>query len=522
MQPQQPVMQAAHGGLAELHVPDHMFQEHNMAGGGIVAFDGGGEVPRFNGAYNNPLVGNPDWKGAAPSYDPTAGLYTDRAVIEGYRMAYPRLAKKFREDPNSLTAGELKVIQTLQQRGEVPMLTTAPGANPFEVSKRLAAAPDNAPPAQAPGITQPRQTTDLAGLASMVTDLPSASGAAPAGPAAPTAPGLPSINTKLPNALQGLQVPEAAKLDTSFIPEEKSLSGIEALRKQAYESAGVSEKPMTDYIESLKKEKEGFKKNKDDAFNDALIDFGTRMLSGRGANLLDIAGKSLNPAAEKYSQKLDKLKEQEHDLNKQEFAAADALNRYRQTGAESDLKEYREADKDRRVAQRDFAKTNAQFADTHAGRQFQYDTAVMQENGQNARASLSAKLQEAGLKIQSFSAETQRLALDKPTEASFLIDRVKQLYPNDPQKQIDAFSKALADTKPSGDNTLRASIGKDYSRTLAEMKLTNKEYSDALKNKDTKTIQRIEDEVYQKILRGYNIGSQNVQGTYNPKTEKVE
>jgi len=43
-QPQQPVMHAAHGGLAELHVPDHMFQEHNMAGGGIVAFDGGGGV----------------------------------------------------------------------------------------------------------------------------------------------------------------------------------------------------------------------------------------------------------------------------------------------------------------------------------------------------------------------------------------------------------------------------------------------------------------------------------------------
>jgi hypothetical protein len=333
---------------------------------------------------------------------------------------------------------------------------------------------------------------------------------------------LPSINTKLPNALQGLQVPEAAKLDASFIPEEKSLSGIEALRKQAYESAGVSEKPMTDYIESLKKEKEGFKKNKDDAFNDALIDFGTRMLSGRGANLLDIAGKSLNPAAEKYSQKLDKLKEQEHDLNKQEFAAADALNRYRQTGAESDLKEYREADKDRRVAQRDFAKTNAQFVDTHAGRQFQYDTAVMQENGQNARASLSAKLQEAGLKIQSFSAETQRLALAKPTEASFLIDRVTQLYPNDPQKQVDAFTKALADTKPSRDSTLHAAIGKDYSRTLAEMKLTDKEYRDALKNKDTKTIQRIEQEAYQKILRGYNLGSQDVGGTYNPQTGKIE
>jgi len=56
MQPQEPVMQAAHGGLAELHVPDHMFQEHNMAGGGIVAFDEGGHVPRFDGVTNGSLV----------------------------------------------------------------------------------------------------------------------------------------------------------------------------------------------------------------------------------------------------------------------------------------------------------------------------------------------------------------------------------------------------------------------------------------------------------------------------------
>jgi len=51
-------MSAAQGGLAELHVPDHMFQEHNMASGGIVAFDGGGEVPHFDGTDGS-LVSGP-------------------------------------------------------------------------------------------------------------------------------------------------------------------------------------------------------------------------------------------------------------------------------------------------------------------------------------------------------------------------------------------------------------------------------------------------------------------------------
>lgn len=39
--------QAQEGGVADLPIPDNMYQEQSMAGGGIVAFDGGGEVPRF-------------------------------------------------------------------------------------------------------------------------------------------------------------------------------------------------------------------------------------------------------------------------------------------------------------------------------------------------------------------------------------------------------------------------------------------------------------------------------------------
>lgn len=45
-QPQAP-MQMAEGGLAALSLPDDMFDEESYAGGGIVAFDEGGEVERF-------------------------------------------------------------------------------------------------------------------------------------------------------------------------------------------------------------------------------------------------------------------------------------------------------------------------------------------------------------------------------------------------------------------------------------------------------------------------------------------
>jgi hypothetical protein len=80
-QAQQPVMQAAHGGLAELHVPDHMFQEKHMAGGGIVAFDGGGEVPHFDGTDGS-LVSGPMTKEQFNALSPEA----QQAYLDAMQM----------------------------------------------------------------------------------------------------------------------------------------------------------------------------------------------------------------------------------------------------------------------------------------------------------------------------------------------------------------------------------------------------------------------------------------------------
>ena len=46
-QPEMPTQQMAQGGLVDLPINDTMFQEQNYAGGGIVAFDDGGEVQHF-------------------------------------------------------------------------------------------------------------------------------------------------------------------------------------------------------------------------------------------------------------------------------------------------------------------------------------------------------------------------------------------------------------------------------------------------------------------------------------------
>lgn len=529
-QPQQPVMTAASGGVVDLPVPDHMFQEHHMAGGGIVAFDEGGRVPRYAGTTDGSLVSSsPMGRWFRETFQPPSAFYQPPEMegIKAGSKAHEFRLRQINQRLNDLggsfglrqqTPEQAQEYEALKQ--EKTRLESQLRSLPSDVRTALATPVQPTPAAQEP----PPGTTPPAG-----PPAPAGTGGAnqPQQPPRAAAPGLPSINYNLPNFMEGVKVPEATQLnEADFLPEKKDLAGITALRQQAYKAAGVSEDPMKEYIESLKGEKEGLKKDKENAFSDALIDFGSRMMAGRG-QLGEIIGKSLNPAAEKYSQKLDKLKEQEHDLNKQQFAAADALNRYRQTGAESDLAEYRSAEKDLNAAKRDYAKTNAQLQDTHAGRQFTLDSNIAREKGDISRAQLSAKLQAAGLELQRFSAETQRLALEKPTEASFLVDRVTKLYPNDPQKQIQAFADAIASSKPSGDNTLRAVVGKDINKALTELRMT-KPYLDAQKKGDTEAIRQLENEVRASVMRSYSLDSGKdantggVSGTYNPKTGKIE
>jgi len=61
----------------------------------------------------------------------------------------------------------------------------------------------------------------------------------------------------------------------------------------------------------------------------------------------------------------------------------------------------------------------------------------------------------------------------------------------------------IASTKPSGDNTLKAAIGKEWGKALEGLKLT-KEYREAEKRKDTEAIKALEDAAYKKILRGFD------------------
>jgi hypothetical protein len=148
-------------------------------------------------------------------------------------------------------------------------------------------------------------------------------------------------------------------------------------------------------------------------------------------------------------------------------------------------------EKDYRGAQRDYAKVDAQLQDTNVGRQFSLATNVANENGQNARAALSAKLQEQGLKIQSFSAQTQRMAAEKPELFTTILTNLegsKQYQDADGVGKNKLITAAISEAKSAGlggkDNTLRAQAGKAVDNSLTFGPIATK-YKELLKSDPT-------------------------------------
>lgn len=97
-QPQQAPQQAApvEGGLSALPIRDGMFSEESYAGGGIIAFDEGGDVPGFaTGAY----LKNPVGKYFNPA-DLTP--YDDAMIQEQLRLNPDKTMEQIRADQNKL------------------------------------------------------------------------------------------------------------------------------------------------------------------------------------------------------------------------------------------------------------------------------------------------------------------------------------------------------------------------------------------------------------------------------------
>jgi len=167
--PQQPMMAAqgglmySDGGIADLPAPN--MDSMDMASGGIVAFDEGGEVPRFNGEYSslvNPLqyVSMPTDPNYVPSKEESESQKLRRIIAENQAEEEKRNAgiKDFIFTPSQRTRAARKddVATTAKTAAMTPDQLTAlatnkgvfPEGSPALPGTGAAAAPDVTMPAR--------------------------------------------------------------------------------------------------------------------------------------------------------------------------------------------------------------------------------------------------------------------------------------------------------------------------------------------------------------------------------------
>jgi hypothetical protein len=307
----------------------------------------------------------------------------------------------------------------------------------------------------------------------------------------PVAPAAGGITTGLKNAFSDITVPDRVTLDRDeMVGEAPTLSGIRTSRKDAYTAENVNEDLYNTGLANIATQKEELKsKGKDEAIGEFLMNLGFGAAGGTSQNALTNFSQAAGPAGKGLIGNLSKLKDKEEKLNEREFAMMDAQNKFRQTGADADLRNLQEQTKDYRSAQREYAKTDAQLQDTHVGRKFSLETNKANEAGQNARAELSAKLQAQQINVSAFSAETQRMIANKPELFNTVLTNLEQ---SDVYKNADGVGKnklitdAISDAKSTSavnDSTLRTKALEITSNYFASGGAGAKAYKELLKTK---------------------------------------
>lgn len=301
-------------------LPTNLAPAQGMAGGGIVAFEEGGEVPRYAGPYYGSLV-----------KDPYAQPQTQRIPGRGFEtpQADPELLKQqlaqIDAQINATPAGRGRVFLE-NKRNEIrtalgmspivgqPRTTpTDTGIEPPKVDARLpdtAVAPPTAPAAPRTASTAPR------------TAAPTANAGITAGiPPAPTAPAYtgPSATTVAKGFLEGPEGYFARNIE-----REKRLT--DELSKNRLQG-----KAFDTYEQSLKKEAEQAGLDKDQAKYMAMLKAGLAMMSGTSRHALENIGKGAMVGAADYQEAYKDLRKAERERTK-EFALIEQARRAEEKG----------------------------------------------------------------------------------------------------------------------------------------------------------------------------------------------
>jgi hypothetical protein len=393
----------------------------NAAEGGILAFAEGGEVPRFANNQDQPVhVGMPGGSGITPSYNyynsPPGSPDINAQIQAGLKLAVDNTVKKMRANL-PLTSDEKKL---LADNGFINAQSGPTAATPQFVpgTQVKPTQPQTAAPAANPNLPQ------MNGADSLYTQ------AAPqADPNANKYPELPDVAMpdfgKLKNELAGIKPLVAPTInDTDYLSEKPTMEGITSLREGKYKELGISEDAYKDMLGNIKQHLGDIEKDKRDSVASAIAMAGFGMAAGTSPYAARNIAEGIMPAIKGYKDDMDKIETREDKLQDKQFAVQDSLNKFRQTGADADLKQFHDDSKEYNAEKRDLTKLKIDVNE-------KYDTANLglKENVAKASMDVSAKqiefaLQKAGIDTQRFSAQTQRLIAERPDIASTLIGYV--------------------------------------------------------------------------------------------------
>lgn len=410
-------------GIAQL--PADNISEESFASGGIVAFDEGGEVPGYAGPQGSVVNA------------PTSSWLE--------RQVFNPIAEKYNEyigDPLSQTvdrSARLRELQMEKARLSVGLLN--PGPKPWtqeteparqdrlrrvaEIDAEMNAllkGPATAATPAASTISGKLTDADISGAARDVAADYKGDGLEIT-PTAPTkkppvgvgpslaSPSIPNISTK---GLKATTVDPLTEADFG-ISAKPTMQGIGSLRKDAYKEAGVSEDVYKERLEDAKKRLTGIEGERKDAVANALVMAGLGIAGGRSQFALQNIAEGALPAFKEYRTDLRELRDREDKVKDSEFAVRDAQMKFRQTGADTDLKNFQDAEKDYRKSKQELATANKNIDSQNANRA-----------DEMTKVGLDVALKQAGLNIQKFSAQTQRLVATRPDLISATMGMLNQ------------------------------------------------------------------------------------------------
>lgn len=315
------LMQRAAMGPGIETLPTNLTPTRKYAGGGIVAFGEGGEVPRYAGPYYGSLVKDP-YAPTETQRVPGRGFVTPQADPEDLRRQLAQIDAQINATPAGRGRASLenKRNELRTALGMAPIVGSATRPTPadtgIEPPKVDAKLPDTAvaPPA-APAAPKTASTASR-------TVAPTADAGIAAGiPSAPTAPAYtgPSATTVAKGFLEGPEGYLARNID-----REKRLT--DELSKNRLQG-----KAFDTYEQSLKKEGEQAGLDKDQAKYMAMLKAGLAMMSGTSRHALENIGKGAMVGAMDYQEAYKDLRKAERERTK-EFALIEQARRAEERG----------------------------------------------------------------------------------------------------------------------------------------------------------------------------------------------